>query len=121
MLQSRIRRGQMDRQITFIKKVVGSNTTNEDEITDWVKVDSNPKVWSKFDQKPGREVVVSDQIQSVINGSFIVDWREDITEENRIVLDEKVYNIISVSEHEGSRKGFLFIQVESIPKLTWTE
>lgn len=111
----------MDRQIIFIKKVVGSNATNEDEITNWIKVTENPKVWAKVEQKPGREVVVSDQIQSVINTSFIIDWRNDLTEENRAVLDEKVYNLISLSEHEGSRKGFLFIQAENIPKLTWTE
>src|SRR5688572_29528270 len=112
MLQSRIRRGFMDRKITFIKKVVAGNTTNEDEITNWEKITNAPCVWSKFEQKPGREVVISDQIQSIINGNFVIDWRTDITEENRIVLDEKVYNIISICEHEGSRKGFLFIQVE---------
>lgn len=121
MLQSRVRRGQMDRQIIFIKKVIGSNVTNEDEITDWIKVTNKPKVWAKVDQKAGREVVVSDQIQSVINTTFIIDWREDLTEENRAVLDEKVYNIISISEHEGSRRGFLMIQAEIIPKVTWTE
>jgi len=111
----------MDRQITFLKKVFQSSTTNQDEISEWEKVDSNPTVWAKFDQKQGRELVVQDQIQSVVNASFIVDWREDITEENRIVLDTKVYNIITVSEYEGTRKGFIFIQAETIPKLTWTE
>lgn len=111
----------MDRQIIFLKKEFASSSANQDEISEWVKVTNNPKVWSKFEQKPGREVVIADQIQSIINGNFIIDWREDITEENRIVLDDKVYNIISVSEHEGSRRGFLFIQVENVPKLTWIE
>ncbi len=121
MLQSRIRRGEMDRKITFIKKVLTPNSTNEDDITSWEKVDKNPCVWTKATQKQGREVVVAEQIQSIINTSFVVDWRNDIVEEMRIVLDTKVFNILTINEHEESRKGFLFIQAESVPKITWTE
>ncbi len=121
MLNSRIRRGEMDRKITFIQRVIGSNSTNEDDITGWEKVESNPCVWAKVTQKAGREVVVAEQIQSIINTSFVVDWRSDITEENRVVLDTKVYNILTINEHEESRKGYLFLQSERIPKITWTE
>lgn len=119
MLQSRIRRGQMDRQITFIKKVKGANFTNEDELTSWEKVTSNPTVWAKKEQKPGREVVVNEQIQSIVNTTFIVDWRNDIDETMRIVEDSKVFNILTINEHEESRKGFLLLNSESVPNKTW--
>ena len=120
MLQSRIRRGQMDRQITFIQKEFDTAVTNEDPIAGWDLIATNPTVWAKVEQKAGRELVVADQIQSIINTTFIIDWRSDVTEKNRVVLDSKVFNIISVSEHEGSRKGFLFLQAESIPEITFT-
>lgn len=111
----------MDRQLTIIKKVVVGNSTNEDEISSWTEIDNHARVWGKIDQRPGREVVIADQIQSIINTTFVIDWRDDITEENRIVMDTKVYNIISISIDESSRKGYLFLNAELIPKLTWTE
>jgi SPP1 family predicted phage head-tail adaptor len=111
----------MDRRITFYRKVFGSNSTNEDEITSWEKLPSNHTVWSKVDQKPGRELVVADTIQSVINTTFVIDYRTDLTEAMRAVLDTKVFNMISISEHEGTRKTYLLIQAESIPNLTWIE
>jgi len=120
MLQSRIRRGHLDRQVTLIQKIVVSNTTNEDELTGWERVDTNPDVWAKVEQKQGNEVVVADQIQSIIKTNFIIDWRNDITAANRIVLDTRQYNIISVTEHESSRKGFLVIAAEAIPNQIFT-
>jgi len=100
MLQSRIRRGQLDRQITFIEKEFDTAATNEDPIAGWDLISNNPTVWAKVEQKAGREVVIAEEIQSVINTTFIIDWRNDITAKNRIVLDTKVFNIISISEHE---------------------
>lgn len=106
----------MDRQITFIQKVVGSNTTNEDAVEGWENINLDPIVWAKVDQKPGREQVVADEIQAVINTSFVVDYRTDLNEAMRILLDDgRVFNIISISEHEGSRKGFLMISADKVP------
>lgn len=119
MLQSRIRRGQMDKKITFIKKVIVSSTSNEDKLSTWVEVATNPEVWARIIQKPGREVVVADQVQSVFQTHFIVDYREDITEENRIVYNEKVYNIITITEHEESRSGYILIVADVIPNETF--
>lgn len=119
MLQSRIRRGQMDKKITFIKKVIVSSTSNEDKLSTWVEVATNPEVWARIIQKPGRELVVADQVQSVFQTHFIVDYREDITEENRIVYNEKVYNIITITEHEESRSGYLLIVADVIPNETF--
>lgn len=105
----------MDKKVTFIKKVIVSSTSNEDKLDRWIEVDSNPEVWARIIQKTGREVVVADQVQSVFQTHFIVDYRTDITEENRIIYNEKVYNIITITEHEESRKGYLLIVADVIP------
>lgn len=110
----------MDRQITFIRKVIGSNSTNEDELTEWEKLPDNPTVWAKKTQKQGAEVVVTDQVQSIVNTTFIVDYRTDLDETMRVVENSKVFNIISISEHEESRKGFLLLNSESVPNQTFT-
>jgi SPP1 family predicted phage head-tail adaptor len=119
MLQSRIRRGEMDKKITFIKKVLDSNITNEDEVVSWTQIAINPTVYTKVLQFVGREVVVADQIQSTFQTRFVIDYRTDLNEEMRIVYNTKVYNIISIIEHEGSREGYLLIVADSIPNVSW--
>jgi len=115
MLQSRIRRGQLDRQIVFVQKIITSGSANEDALAGWEVIDSDSQVWAKVDQKPGAELVVADQIQSTLNTSFIIDYRTDITPEMRIVYASKYFNIISIAEHEESRDGFLMIAAEEVP------
>ncbi len=110
----------MDRQVTFLVKEFDTAPTNEDPIAGWDLVDSNPTVWAKVVQKAGKEVVVADQIQSVLNTVMFIDWRSDISEKNRVVLDSRVYNIIFINEDEESRKGFLAIHAESIPDIVYT-
>jgi SPP1 family predicted phage head-tail adaptor len=121
MLQSRIRRGEMDKQITFIKKVIGSNDTNEDEVTSWEIISLNPTVWSKVIQYVGREVVVADQIQAVFRTQFVIDYRTDINDEMRVVYNNKVYNIVSIIEHESSRGGYVLVAADVIPNETFIQ
>lgn len=115
MLQSRIRRGEMDKQITFIQRVIGSNSTNEDEVTAWETIDTNETVWAKVIQYVGREVVVADQIQSVFRTQFVIDYRTDLKEEMRLVYNTKVYNIISIIEYESGRDNYLLVAADVIP------
>jgi SPP1 family predicted phage head-tail adaptor len=115
MLQSRIRRGEMDKQITFIQRVIGSNSTNEDEVTAWETIDTNATVWAKVIQYVGREVVVADQIQSVFRTQFVIDYRTDLKEEMRLVYNTKVYNIISIIEYESGRDNYLLVAADVIP------
>ena len=111
----------MDKQITFIKKVLDTNVTNEDEVTSWTTIASNPTIWAKVVQFVGREVVVADQIQAVFRTQFVIDYRTDLNDEMRIVYNNKVYNIVSIIEHESSRTGFLLIAADVIPNETFTQ
>lgn len=117
MLQTRIRRGELDRQVTFLSKIVGSNDTNEDETEGWEEVAT---VWAKVLQKEGSEQVVADQITSIIKTLIWIDWRDDITANNRVVYNTKVYNIISIVENQAERKGFLMISADLIPNQIYT-
>lgn len=116
MLQSRVRRGQLDQQIIFVQKIVGTGAANEDALGGWEKIEEEPQVWAKVTQRPGAEVVVANQIQSTMNTSFVIDYRTDITVEMRVIYGNKYFNIISPpAEHEGSRSGYLLIMADEVP------
>lgn len=120
MLQSRIRRGELDREVTFLKPVKTSNATNEDEVQRWTEITNDPTVAAKVIQRPGREVVLADRITFVQTTMFIIDHREDLTGENRVYYNGKVYNILSITEHESSRDMYTEIAAEVLENEIWT-
>jgi SPP1 family predicted phage head-tail adaptor len=120
MLQSRIRRGELDREIIFLQVINGENATNEDEDTGWEEIDTDSMVFAKVVQKPGREMMIADRVTFVQTTLFYVDYRTDITERNRIYYNSKVYNILSATEHESGRETFLEVAAEILNNVTWT-
>lgn len=120
MLQSRIRRGQMDRKITLIKGVKTSNSFNESKYDTWVEVDDNPTVWTRMRQMKGREVVIADRLTYVQETVFIIDHRTDLRlHDNRVVYDSIPYNIISIIPNEESRDMYLDLVCEIIDTEIW--
>ena len=99
MLQARdIRRGQLDRSITFIKAIVSRGTSNQDKIDGWEEVDTDPTVFARRKELAGNEVVIGNQLHFIQRTEFIVVYRTDLTTKNRIVFEDKVYEIISIVE-----------------------
>lgn len=120
MLQSRIRRGELDREITFLKKVISDAPSNADNIDDWVKVDIDPDVFARKRDQTG-DVLMSDQrVTYSQRTEWVVDYREDINTENRIVYNGKVYDILSVTDYEDGRERYLAIMSHLRDNETWT-
>lgn len=123
MLQSRVRAGERDMEITFLKKVVAGNTFNEDKETSWELVDEYPTVFAKVTEQPrprGNEVVIGERISAVRVTLFFVAYRQDISpENNRIYFDGKVFNIVHVTEGD-SRREVLRITAELIDNGIWS-
>src|SRR5688500_4328484 len=107
MLQGKIRTGELDREISFIKENVSRGTSNQDKIDSWELVDNNPTVWAKKIELKGNEVVTMDRIKYIKNTIFTIRYRTDLTEKNRVVLEDKVYEIVSITEAGEQRKTFL--------------
>lgn len=120
MLQSKVNIGELDRKITFIKKVIGTNAFNEDAEASWVVVDSNPTVWARVREKPGKEMTLADRITHVRSTLFTIRHRSDIAEMNRVVYNGRPYNIHSVTENGEGRQRFIDILAEIIDNETWT-
>jgi len=104
MLQSKIRAGQLDRQITFISKTVTVGTANSDYINGWA---IGTTVWAKKTDLPGSEVVADDRVTYVQKTVWTIRYLTGINTENRLVYNGKIYEILSITENEGSRDRFL--------------
>jgi SPP1 family predicted phage head-tail adaptor len=107
MLQSRIRAGDLDQEITFIQPSVSVGDANSDYISGWNTV--SPTDWARKVDRPGNEVVINDRPTYVQKTTWTIRYRSDITERMRIVHEGKVYEIISIHPNNSSRNRFLDI------------
>lgn len=121
MLSSSNRIGEFDRLITFQKKVIGANDFNEDEITAWEDIVSDPDVPAIKKEKHGFENYEADKLTEVRSTIFTIRYRNDITVKNRIVDDNGlIYDILSIIETARRRyqdivaetKGEFFLEPE---------
>lgn len=117
MLQSSIRRGELDRLITFITNTPTRGESNED-VPSWSVHTTNPTVYARVRNLAGREVVIKDQLTFVQQTEFMVIYREDVNEKNRISYNNKVYEITSVTEPD-QRGMYLRIIGNYLDNETW--
>lgn len=118
MLQADIRRGELDRDLTFIEEVHTTGDSNEDIIS-WREITTNPTVKARRRELPGREVAVGDQLKYVQRTEFVIVYRTDLNEKNRCVFGGRVYEIISVTE-TAQRKMYLQIMANLLDTEVWT-
>lgn len=119
MLQNRIRAGERDCEITFIKESTSRGSSNQDKINSWVRIDTDHSVFARKTEMKGNEIVVNDQLKFVQKTIFNVYFREDLTTKNRIAIGTKVYEIISITEPGETRRTSLDIVANFIDNETW--
>jgi SPP1 family predicted phage head-tail adaptor len=120
MLQSFIRRGELDREVTFIKKDLSTGASNADHIDSWVEVDTDPIVWARKRDVKGDVGIIAEQVAYSQRTVWTVDYREDLTADNRLVHSGKVYAIIAVTENGGSRERYLDVMTNLLNSEVWT-
>lgn len=120
MLHSKIRRGELDREVTFIKKSISVGASNADSITAWVEVATDPNVFARKKDLGGQDVVQNEQIVYAQRTLWTIDYREDLTTENRLVYGGKVYEILSITDNESGRERYLDVMSSLINAETWT-
>jgi SPP1 family predicted phage head-tail adaptor len=104
MLSSRINIGKLDRRITFYNKSISRGASNS-EVVSWSE---GQTVWANVVNNSGSEIVEADKVTFVRTTKFNVRYR-DVDVESRILLDEKVFEIVSVVEPKDGRRGMLEI------------
>lgn len=120
MLQNKIRRGEMDQEVTFIKKVLGDSTTNEDKTDRWIEVDSYPTVCAKIEDLSGNDVVIAGRLTYAQRTRATIDHRDDLTTQNRMVLNGKVYEIMAITRNNSSRERYQDVMCNLLDNEEWT-
>lgn len=110
MLRSKIKIGELDREITFIQPIISNGVSNEDKITGWEQISNEPDVNAKKIEGGGNTLVQNDRITFSQQTTWIIRWRDDLTISNRLVWDTKVYSILNVADFEEGRRRFLSVQ-----------
>ncbi|HYF69089.1 MAG TPA: phage head closure protein [Ohtaekwangia sp.] len=121
MLQHKYQVGRFDRKIQIIRKGVTINEFNGETEGPW-EVYKEP--WSyeppSFASK-GSEVILADKNTAVRKMTRIIRYDNTIDEEMRVVYEDKVYEIISVREPEGTRRSFTELELEFLEGEEFTE
>jgi SPP1 family predicted phage head-tail adaptor len=118
MLQTKVRRGELDREVYLIKPAIVDDTANAGSISGWDPVDTDYLVFARKKELPGKELVVADRLTFVQTTIFTIVYRTDLTTRNRIVFNTKPYEIISI--HEDDARGmYLHIYANVLDTETW--
>lgn len=120
MLQSFIRRGELDREVTFIRKDISNGASNADNIDAWIEVATDPTVSARKKDLKGDVGIIAEQVAYSQRTLWTVDYREDLTADNRLVHGGKVYQIIAITENAGTRETYLDIMTNLLNSETWT-
>lgn len=104
MLQSKLRAGQLDREITFITPTITNGVANSDYINGWTTVTT---VWAKKTDSPGTEIVADDRAIYVQKTTWTIRYITGLNVRMRVVFNGKIYEILSITENDGSRDRWL--------------
>ena len=120
MLHSKVRRGELDREVTFIKKVVSNGASNADNVDSWIEVTTDPTVFARKKDLGGQDIVVAERVTYTQRTLWTVDYRTDLTTENRLVYGGKVFQILSITDNESGRDRYLDVMTSILDPETWT-
>jgi SPP1 family predicted phage head-tail adaptor len=114
MLKSKQTVARLDREITFIEPTIVVGTSNEDKITAWVEIDTDPDVSARKMEEGGNTSVNADRVTNTKQTSWVIRYRDDLNVRMRIVYETKVYEILNISESDETRKRYLTILSQSL-------
>lgn len=96
--------GRMDRKITIMQEIIEDGESNEDKVTGYELIDSNPNPWARVVNEIGDTAVDQDRVKHLQQTMFFVRYRTDITNKNKIVHEGKMYSVLSAIEDGEKRK-----------------
>lgn len=92
-----LRAGELDRRVTIQTFYETQNSSGEAEKT-WFDLEQSPRVWASKRQVAAREQLQGAEVQAVADVAFQMRYRRDLSVEMRLLCDDEVYCITSISE-----------------------
>lgn len=118
MLQHKYAIGNFDKRVTIIKKSTANNAFNE-EIVTWIL---HKLTWAKEENTGlgavGNELIQADKLTAIRKTTLICRYDATLNEEMRVVMEAKVYDIISIKSQD--RKRFLSLECAYLEGEVWT-
>lgn len=118
MLEHKYAIGNLDKRVTIIKKSIVFNSFNE-EIETWIL---HKLTWCKEENtglgSTGTESIQADKDTAIRKTTLIFRYDATYNEEMRVVMDAKVYDIISIKSPD--RKRFLSVECAYLEGEVWT-
>lgn len=112
MLRSKEKIGRFDSKVYLLKPVFGPTTSKGQNITGYTEVDDDPEPYARWRNKLGNNTIEADQILHVQQAIVTLRYRSDLTLQNKVVKDNRMYGIHSFAESGETRKRFLDLTVE---------
>lgn len=109
MLKGRDKIGTLDREITFIQPIYENGDSKEDKIIGWEEISSYPTVTARKIEQDGNTAIENGRITFSQQTNWVIRWRDDLNVRMRLVWDTKVYQIVSITEADESRRRFVNI------------
>lgn len=105
-----MRSGQLKDRITIQQKAVSRGAMGKEVVT-WTDLAT---VWAQFEPLRGREYFSAKQEQAETNARFWMRYRSDVAPEMRVSFRGKVYDIESVIDYRGQRRGLELMTREGV-------
>ena len=120
MLQTSIRRGELDRDITIIQPIIVDDAANAGANNGYEMVATYPTVKAKKKDLAGREVVVGDRLTYIQNTIWTIVHRDDLTTRNRVVYKTRQYEVIAITEPDSNRGQYIELHTNLLDTEVWT-
>lgn len=100
--------GELDQQITIKRESRVSDGMGGDTVT---LVDVVVDLWAHVRPRSGKEVGLHDRVEAPAMYLFVIRYRSDLKDDDRIVWNGQTYNIRAILT-AGNRTNFLEINAE---------
>lgn len=118
MLQTNIRRGELDRKVYLIQPVLSNDSANAASLSGWELIATYPQMYARKKELPGKELILADRLTYVQTTIWTIVYRDDLTNRNRVVYNSRPYEIIALVENGRGR--YLDIHANLVDNETWT-
>lgn len=99
--------GELDQRVTISRETLASDSMGGSTLT----LSTVATVWAKVFAKSGRERTAADRLDAESAYTFVIRWRGDVREADRLVWNGIDYNIRAIGQ-DGGRKMYLVIDAE---------
>lgn len=99
--------GELDQRVTISRETLAADGIGGATVT----LATVATVWAKVVAKSGRERMAADRLDAEAGYLFVIRWRSDVREADRITWGGVDYNIRAIRQ-DGGRKLYLEIDAE---------